>query len=502
MTRAGTSEGGEGRRLAAGTLAQQGSQVAGLLAMFAIITVLARELSLAELGVYGLLNSIVGYLLIIQNAAAGATVRTIAAAAERATASRALSSAAALYLVSGAAAGVLLALLGLATVPTLGLEGDLAHQVRLGGAALGGVTLVGWPLTVYRDGLRAGGLLVRTAAVEVASMVAYAALVLGLAVGAAPLWLLIGASGSIPLLAGFGCLLAARDLGFGVSARSVSRATAREILALAGWVSATEIAAAGIYVADRAILGSFTSAATVALFEGPVRAHNLVRSLNAAVTVSVLPTATRLHASGDTRRLADLLVRGLRYTLALIVPVAVTGMVLAAPLLDVWLGDRFREGGAAMSILLGHWLLSGCTGVLGAILIGTGNARELASWAALVAGANVALALALAPGLELEGVAIAVTAPYVLLFPLLLARARRTVPVALPLLLRRAFVPALAVGAGLAAALLAVREAIDPEAVPALAGLGLGALLAAWATFYLLVLDSGERALVRALARR
>src|SRR3982750_3786672 len=70
---------GDARRLASGSLMQQLSQVAGLLAMFAIVTVLARRLTLSELGVYGLLNAFAGYLLIIQNSAATAAVRNIAA---------------------------------------------------------------------------------------------------------------------------------------------------------------------------------------------------------------------------------------------------------------------------------------------------------------------------------------------------------------------------------------------------------------------------------------
>ena len=56
-------------------------------------------------------------------------------------------------------------------------------------------------------------------------------------------------------------------------------------------------------------------------------------------------------------------MRGSRYTLALIAPIAVTGVVLAAPILEAWLGDGFDAGGAAMAILLLHWLVGGANGV-------------------------------------------------------------------------------------------------------------------------------------------
>lgn len=497
-----TPAAGESRRLVAGSLAQQASQITGLVAMLVIITVLARRLSLAELGVYGLLTSLTGYLLIVQNSAAGAAVRKLAASEGPADAGRAFSNAAACYAGAGATTALLLVGAGLALDPALGLESELAAEVRRGGFLLGVVTALGWPLTIYRDALRAEGLLVRVAVTEIVALLAFAGLVLGLALGGASLAAVIGASGTIPLLAGLGCLVSAHGRGYRFSAAAVTRRDVRELLGLAGYLSVTEAAAAGIYAADRAILGVFSSAATVALFEGPVRAHNLVRSLNSAITVTVLPTATRFHADGDGWGLRELLVRGVRYTLAMVVPLVVVGMVLAGPLLDVWLGERFRDGAPAMAILMSHWLLNGCSGLLAAMLVATERARELARYALLVAAANLVLALALAPSLGLEGVAIATAVPYGLLFPLLLGRVLRAVPAPRGELLRRAFAPPLAAGAVLAALLVAARAALSPDSVGSVGALAAAALAVYWAAFYLVAMDSGERRLVRSLLRR
>src|SRR2546423_9644157 len=71
---------GHARRLASGSLAQQASQVSGLLSMLVLVTVLARRLQVAEFGVYGVLSSLAGYLLVIQNARAGAAGRGLAGA--------------------------------------------------------------------------------------------------------------------------------------------------------------------------------------------------------------------------------------------------------------------------------------------------------------------------------------------------------------------------------------------------------------------------------------
>jgi O-antigen/teichoic acid export membrane protein len=492
----------DARRLATGSLAQQAAQVTGLLAMLAILAVLARELSRGELGVYGLLNALAGYLLIVQNAAAGAVVRELAAARDEREGSAAFSTAALIYVAAGLAAGLLLAGLGLVLAAALDLSSELARQARLGSLALGAVTALGWPATIYRDALRARGRFVLAAGMEVAALLAYAGLVLGLALGGAPLWTVIGAGGTIPLLAGMACALAAGAvrLPWRLRPRLATRAVARRLAGLAGYISLTEAAAAAVYVLTRAILGLFKSPAAVGLYEGPVRAHNLVRALNAAVTVTVLPTAARYDSEGDERRQRELLVRGSRYSLALIVPIAVTGMALAGPVLEVWLGAGFREGGTAMAILLGHWLLNGASGVAAAMLVAVGQARALARWATLVAGGSVVLALALVPPLGVDGAALAVSLPYVALFPYLLAITLRAIPVPLGELLRRAFLPAWSLGLALAAGLAAARLALDPVSVAGVIATAAAGLAAYWLAFYLLWLDRGERALVRDVA--
>jgi O-antigen/teichoic acid export membrane protein len=492
----------DARRLATGSLAQQAAQVTGLVAMFLVIAVLARDLTREELGVFGLLNALAGYLLIVQNAAAGAAVRAMAAARDDREGSAAFSTSALMYVAAGLAAALALAVLGLVLAAALDLSPELERQTRLGAVAAGVTTLVGWPLTVYRDALRARARFVLAAGSEVAGIAGYVALMLALALADAPLWALIGAGSAITLLAGLACLVAARAtrLPWRLRPRLATRAAAREFLGLAGYISLAEASSAAIYVLTRTILGVVRSAQAVGLYEGPVRAHNVIRALNGAVTVTVLPTAVRYRADGDERRLRELLIRGCRYALAGLVPLAVTGAVLAGPILEVWLGAGFAVAGPAMAIMLSHWTLNGITGVTGAILVATGAARDLARWALMLAAATVALALALVSPLGLDGAALATAIPYVLLFPYMLRITLRAVPVPLGELARRAFAPAWALGAALAAALAAVRLALDPASAAAVAGTALGGLALYWLAYYRLCLGAQERVLVRSLA--
>lgn len=183
------------------------------------------------------------------------------------------------------------------------------------------------------------------------------------------------------------------------------------------------------------------------------------------------------------------------------VPLAVTGMVLSGPVLGAWLGDRFREAGPAMAILLSHWLLNGCSGVATAVLIGVDRAARVARWAAAVAVLDVALALSLTPSIGLDGVALATAAPYLVTFPVLMRMVLDAVPVEPARLAREAFLPALSIGAGLAAGLGVVRALSPLSAAPQVGVVALAALALGWGAYYALWLAPAERELVREVAR-
>src|SRR6476646_3449226 len=83
--------------LAIGSIAQQASQVTGVLTMLVAITVLARGMSLPAFGTYGLLLSLTAYVSFIQGTVEAAAVKAIAEANDQPTRDRAFTTALTLY---------------------------------------------------------------------------------------------------------------------------------------------------------------------------------------------------------------------------------------------------------------------------------------------------------------------------------------------------------------------------------------------------------------------
>ena len=492
----GASGPGEARLLATGALLQQVAQASGLVVLLVIVTVLARRLGPAELGAYGLVASLAGYLLVVRNSVAASAVRAMAAAIEPAERARVRSAAAALYLVVGALTGLLIALAALVISATV-LDGQLADDARAGGIGLGLLTAAGIAASVWLDALRAERRFVQSALTEIAAVALYLAMMLAVIFSGGSLALVIALSGALPLFSGSLAALVMRAdrLTPRMTRDGVTRERVMRIVPTAGWLLVVELSILAMYASSRIILGAYRSPAAVGHFEGPVRAHNLLYALSGALAVPVVPSASRYTAAGETARLRELAVRGTRYTLALFVPLCVVLMALAEPLLAVWLGDRYSDGAAALAILVSYWVLYGGLVVSPAFLVGAGRAPQVGRIFAGAAALSLALALVLTPELGLEGPALATAIPFVLAFPLLLRVGLDASGASLGELARRAWLPAYSLGVALAAVLVAARLALDPNSLPAVVGLAVAGVLAYWGAFYGLVLDSAERRL-------
>jgi membrane protein EpsK len=499
---AAVESGAHERHLAISTLAQQAVQVVATLTMLGVVTILARRLSLAEFGTYGLLVSLTTYVLFIQGSISTATVKAIAEASDDRARERTFSTAISLYVIAGVGAGLILAVVGSLLLRIFNIPARLDHQAQLSVLALGVLIGVSWPPKIFQDLLRGRHQFVDSATAEVAGYVLFAAVLVALVVQDAPLWILVLAGASAPLAISIASTIVVllKGVPFRFRRALVSRASMRGLLGLSTYLSVGGLSGIVIYSLDRAILAAFRSPATVALYEGPVRAHNLVQQFNAALSVPLIPTSSRYLDHDDIRRVRDLLLRGTRYTLALIVPLSLTFVVLARPILTVWLGPKYAVAATAMSILVSYWLLNAGLTVGGAMLISAGRARAVAMYSAAIALLNLTLSLALTSSLGLNGVVLGTTLSYVLGFPFALVLILSTFPVSLGEIAREAWVPAYVTGAIIALLLVAVRIFVPLESLLAVAAAGCLAVLLYWAIFYAAWLRPGERTLVKSVA--
>jgi O-antigen/teichoic acid export membrane protein len=489
------------RHLAVGTFAYQVAQAVAVLAGLVVATLLARRLSLAAFGMYGLVLSFALYLAFMQGAAITVMVRRLPAAGDREAHDHVITASWVVFAGVGAMAGILVAIAGNVLLSIFAIPPGLEHQARLGVLALALAVCLGWPMRLFSELLRASHRFAAAAGSETAAYVAWGLLMVGLVVLLdAPLWILIGTTGSMSLLMGLAglTLILAGRADVWPRTRRVSwpyvRDYVREVVHVATQT------ASGIVVAfsDRAVLAFFTTPATVGLLEAAIRPSNVMRQLHNSLIRTVVPASSRFLAEGDDARTRELLLRGTRYVLATSLPLTLTLVILSEPILDLWLGPRFRPAATAMSILVGAQLFEASKAVAVAMLLGAGRARALAIYSWGFATLQFCLSVGLTRLIGLEGTVLAFTGAALVLYPIILRMTLRTFPVTLRELAVRAWLPAYALAAPLAAALLAIRFAL-PLHGAATVLVGVGGVAAYWAAFYRLWFRREERALLEGL---
>ena len=474
------------------------------LAMLGVITALARTLGRPEFGAYGLLVSFSTYLLIAQGSVESAAIKHIAEAVERIDLDRAMTTTVCLYVLFGAVAASFVAGIGILLIPVVGIPDALVSESRDGLLALGVVTFLGWPTKAFQDLLRGTQFFVAAAVSEVAAWLVFAALFATLLIFDAPFWMLVALGGAPPLMVGCaaGVAVAVLRAPFAPRLHLLSRSAVRDFLGISGFVLISSAADLVVTSLDRLVIGAFRSASVVALYEGPVRAHNVVRQVQGVLALTVLPAASGFIARDDRQRLRDLLLRGTRYQAILGIPMIVVFMTLAGPLLSAWLGDEYRAGATALTILVSYWLFQVNANVASAMLLAAGGAKKLAVYSWVVALSNLGLSLALAPSLGLDGVVLGTAIPSAVAFPFLLRMVLHAFPeVTLRDFAREVWIPAYSTGAVLAAALLALRAATSLHGlIPVLAAAGTG-VIGYWLVIYTVWLRPNERVLARDLVR-
>jgi O-antigen/teichoic acid export membrane protein len=493
--------GAQERHLAAGAIAQQVTMGIGTITMLGVVTALGRTLSLSEFGVYGLLVSIPTYLIIAQASVEIAVIKAIAEAGGQYDRDRAVTTAAALYAGFGLLTGLFIVFGGWALLGVFNISNALRADARLGLVVLGMINLLGWPAKTAQDVLRGSHRFVASACSEAVAYVMFGVSMTAAIVLQAPLWMIAGLGGSLSLLIGVAAtvtLLALR-LPYRLRASTLSLSHTRTFFSISTYLFVTGIADLVIYSFDRAVLGAFRPIATVGLYEGPVRAHNLLRQLQGTLVLNVLPAAAMYIATGDRIRQRDLLIRGTRYVMLTVTPLTVTLMVFAGPILEVWLGPRFAPAATAMAILVSYWLVGAASAVGGAMLIAAGRVRVVAIFVSCVAVVSLLLSLLLTPPLGLDGVVLGTSIPNTLMIPIIVVIYCRTFDVRVRTLLREAFLPAYATGAMLALVELVALVELPLGRAPFLLAIAVFAIGAYATIVYSMWLRPQERRLIHTL---
>jgi O-antigen/teichoic acid export membrane protein len=208
----------------------------------------------------------------------------------------------------------------------------------------------------------------------------------------------------------------------------------------------------------------------------------------------LLPLASELNAEADIGRLRLLYTAGTRLTLAISLALGLCLIILARPILTLWVGPSFGEASHLVTILTLASILAAAQWPAVAVLQGMARHRILAA-SSLVAGvANVLLSVILIQFLGLTGVALGTLIPAATeSFGFVLPYTARVTGLRVVDVVKMILLPALLPAVPSALLLYLLRETIAITSIFHLALVSAGGLIVYALTYFLIGAGEWER---------
>jgi O-antigen/teichoic acid export membrane protein len=154
------------------------------------------------------------------------------------------------------------------------------------------------------------------------------------------------------------------------------------------------------------LLGALGTAHEVGVYSVANRVANVTPFLLIAAIPTLMPWISELHTRGESERLQRLMTRASRIVFVGSLPLAIAVFAAAGPLLRVF-GADFPGGATPLRILVAGQIVNIVTGFPGTILVMSHAAGRVTLAVAAAAVTNLALNVALDPGLGATGAAVA-----------------------------------------------------------------------------------------------
>lgn len=253
---------------------------------------------------------------------------------------------------------------------------------------------------------------------------------------------------------------------------------------------------------DEIVIGKFLPLSSVTPYTIARRVSALPLSLTEQFLSLLLPLAASMHAGNDRARIRSLYIISTRLALAMFMPIGLSLVVLAKPILTLWVGEAYSAHSHLVFILVLAGLIDVSLWPGGLIAQGMARHKPVALFALATGFSNLAISIVLIQRLGLTGVALGTLIPttaFCLLFvtPYYL----RILDVSPQELISRGYLPALAPAIPAIVVAYALRELLAPQSLAAVGLVAGSSGLVFVASYLSLKVNEFERRLCRHFLR-
>jgi O-antigen/teichoic acid export membrane protein len=252
---------------------------------------------------------------------------------------------------------------------------------------------------------------------------------------------------------------------------------------------------------DEIVIGGFLPLAAVTPYNLARKISTLPQLLAEQFLMLIFPLASELHAENDESQLRSLYVISTRITLAVVLPLGCCLIVLAGPILSVWVGEEYAPYAYLVLLLTVASMIDTSQWPAGFVVQGMARHHFNAVVAFITGVSNLGLSLLLVRPLGLTGVALGTLIPTtVFCLGFILPHVRRVVGVEWHRVFAEMLLPPLLPLVPSVIVLFVLREALDPGSVLFLGVITASSLLTYLVGYLCLSVNAFERALFHRVA--
>lgn len=170
------------------------------------------------------------------------------------------------------------------------------------------------------------------------------------------------------------------------------------------WVMIMNLAGLIIYQSGQIIISLIISVGLVSIYSVQSTPLMGVRTIYSMILSAIIPAVSESKAKDDKVFVQQILFRGTRLSLSVIMSIMVVVMAWSYPLIYVWMGKRFADYSYLCNVLLLTYIFASPFGVMGQILFGMGEVKILGTIALANSLLSIMISLILVKPLGILGV--------------------------------------------------------------------------------------------------
>lgn len=279
-------------------------------------------------------------------------------------------------------------------------------------------------------------------------------------------------------------------------ASSLTRRTLGNIAKYSGQIFVLRINAVVYDQMDKAIIGALLTSTLLTDYDIANKIQNLVLASITFTNSLMVPAASELNAMEDRVRLQTLFLKGTKYTLAICLPLAVAIMVLAEPLIRMWIGPKYVYDAGITRLFVSYLIWAPLTSIGYNIMIGIGQVRPLIWVQSITTAINLIVSLVLASRIGVAGVIWGTVIASALALAPYLWHFLKTLNISWGRFWHEAMEPTYPIVVLFAMLLYSANQLLAPDSFLTLAGFGLAGMMVYGALFAVFGLTGDERSML------